>query len=112
MNTAVSVMDSNQGVLIKSGFKGVLTKFCKRQEGFTLWHKNGENCKNHMKNTIFSNFFEQIACEPKCDSLAKKSKMLPLLFFHDRPEQIAQCFSFVKSNRSESLTVALLFRAT
>ena len=42
----------------------------------------------------------------KSDSLMKKSESLPLLFCHER---IAHGCSFVKSHRSESLPVVLLF---
>ena len=54
-------------------------------------------------------FFQQlIFCERKSDSLMKKSKSLPPLFCHERPEQITHGCSFIMSNLRESLTVALL----
>ena len=53
-----------------------------------------------------------VFCERKSNWLMKKSKLLPSLFCHGRPERIAHGRSFVKSNRSEPLTVTLLFRAT
>ena len=40
----------------------------------------------------------------------KKSKSLPLLFCHEGGEPIAHGHYFVKSDRSDSLTVALLSR--
>ena len=57
-------------------------------------------------------FVSERAKEQKNDSLVKKSESLLLLFCHEQPERIDLCCSFVKSNRSESLTVALLFRGT
>ena len=44
-----------------------------------------------------------VFCERKSDALAKKSKLLPSLFCHDQPEQIAHGRSFVKSEVIESL---------
>ena len=42
-------------------------------------------------------------CERKINWLSKMSESLLSLFCHERPEQIAHCCSFVKSDRSESL---------
>ena len=58
-------------------------------------------------------FFELITrfYEQKSNLLVKKRKLLPLLFYHECPEQIAHCGSFVKSNDSNLLTVALLLKA-
>ena len=53
-----------------------------------------------------------VFCEPKSNLHVKMSKLLLLLFFHERPEWITHCRSFVKSNGSKWLTVALLFRST
>ena len=53
-----------------------------------------------------------VFCEPKSNLHVKMSKPLLLLFFHERPEWITHGRSFVKSNGSKWLTVALLFRST
>ena len=52
-----------------------------------------------------------VFCEQKSNSLVKKSESLLSLFCHKRWEQIVHSFSFVKSDGSYSLTVALLSRA-
>ena len=55
---------------------------------------------------------KSVSLERKSDSLVKKSKSLPLFFCHERPEPIAHGCSFRKSDKSKSLPVGLLFRAT
>ena len=44
-----------------------------------------------------------VFCEQKRNLLVKKSESLPLLFWHEQPEQIAHGRCFVKSDGSESL---------
>ena len=53
-----------------------------------------------------------IFCKWKSDSLVKKSESLPLLFCHEQREGIAYGSSFVKSHRSNSLTVTIFKKAT
>ena len=50
-----------------------------------------------------------VFCELKSDSLVKKSKLLPLLFCHERPEGIAQGRSFCNCSNHKRITHIALF---
>ena len=79
--------------------------FCKeRQEWFTLGHKKGKNSEKLLKHMTNVNFFERIArfWEPIAQIT---SKSLMSLFFTER---FTHDRSFVKSDKSDSLTVAYI----
>ena len=69
-----------------------------------VWTRVGNSLIGFLSDSL-------IFCEQKSDSLMKKSESPLSLFCHEQPERIPHGRSFVKSDRSESLTVALLFWA-
>ena len=52
-----------------------------------------------------------VFCDQKSDSLVKKNDSFPSLFFEDRRDRFAHGCSFVKSDRSDSLTVAFFIKS-
>ena len=62
-----------------------------------------------IRSSVFSSesFVFVWSKEQNSDSLLEKSTSLPSLFFKERPERIAHSHSFIKSDGSDSLTVAL-----